>query len=218
MTSIDRSVILNRILPFIVLKVWFFSTTTGKDFCDCIISSMKGAIRRCCNEGCKILTAAGMHEALKVRQVKGSSAAVCEIYSGKKETKTKRINNFSFFHNFVYGKNGLHLSKPMGSAWAHQYHGQRFVTAPGTIKQNQNHGQKSSYNKEDMLFHCPEQGYCSEFTSSEELQDHTHLGEHSKREASESLYQGLGRAGLGHEIFLPNAWIKDSNSWSNRQS
>ena len=111
MTSIDRSVILNRILPFIVLKVWFFSTTTGKDFCDCIISSMKGAIRRCCNEGCKILTAAGMHEALKVRQVKGSSAAVCEIDSGKKETKTKRINNFSFFLNFVYGKNGLHLSK-----------------------------------------------------------------------------------------------------------
>ena len=114
MTSIDRSVILNRILPFIVLKVWFFSTTTGKDFCDCIISSMKGAIRRCCNEGCKILTAAGMHEALKVRQVKGSSAAVCEIDSGKKETKTKRINNFSFFHNFVYGKNGLHLSKAYG--------------------------------------------------------------------------------------------------------
>ena len=103
----------------------------------------------------KILTAAGMHEALKVRQVKGSSAAVCEIDSGKKETKTKRINNFSFFHNFVYGKNGLHLSKAYGSAWAHQYHGQGFVTAPGTIKQNQNHGQKSSYNKEDMLFHCP---------------------------------------------------------------
>ena len=42
-----------------------------------------------------------------------------------------------------------------------------------------------------MLFHCPEQGCCSEFTSSEELQDYVHLGEHSKREVPESLYDSL---------------------------
>ena len=42
-----------------------------------------------------------------------------------------------------------------------------------------------------MLFHCPEQRCCSEFTSSEELQDYVHLGEHSKREVSESLYDSL---------------------------
>ena len=44
-----------------------------------------------------------------------------------------------------------------------------------------------------MLFHCPEQGCCSEFTSSEELQDYVYLGEHSKIEASESLYDSLRR-------------------------
>ena len=65
-----------------------------------------------------------------------------------------------------------------------------FAIAPRAIKQNRNHSQISSDNK-DMLFHCPEQGCCSEFTSSEELQDYVHLGEHSKREVSESLYDSL---------------------------
>ena len=44
-----------------------------------------------------------------------------------------------------------------------------------------------------MLFHCPEQGCCSEFTSSEEPQEHVHLGEHSKIESSESLYDSHRR-------------------------
>ena len=67
-----------------------------------------------------------------------------------------------------------------------------FVIAPRAIKQNRNLSQISSDNK-DMLFHCPEQGCCSEFTSSEELQDHVHLGKHSEIEASESLYESLRR-------------------------
>ena len=62
-----------------------------------------------------------------------------------------------------------------------------FATALRAIKQNPSH----SDNKEEILFHCPEQGRCFEFTSSEELQDHMHLGEHNGREASESLYDDL---------------------------
>ena len=62
-----------------------------------------------------------------------------------------------------------------------------FATALRAIKQNPSH----SDNKEEMLFHCPEQGRCFEFTSSEELQDHMHLGEHNGREPSESLYDDL---------------------------
>ena len=77
---------------------------------------MKGAIRRYCNEGHNILTAAAMHEALKVRQVKGSSAAVCEIDSNRKEVKIKHINNFSFFHNLKLVKRTVLVSqKPVGS-------------------------------------------------------------------------------------------------------
>ena len=155
------------------------------------------------------MTAADMHEALKVRQVKGSSAAVCEIDSNRKEVKIKRINNFSFFHNFAYEKDGLRLSKAYGVGkgklipWSElilEKHGpvvlrevgnhDFFAIAPRAIKQNRNLSQISSDNK-DMLFHCPEQGCCSEFTSSEELQDYVHLGEHSKIEVSESLYDSL---------------------------
>ena len=172
---------------------------------------MKGVIRRYCNEGHNILTAADMHEALKVRQVKGSSAAVCEIDSNRKEVKIKRLNNFSFFHNFAYEKDGRRLSKAYGVGkgklipWSDlilEKHGPVvlrevgnhgfFVIAPRAIKQNRNLSQISSDNK-DMLFHCPEQGCCSELTSSEELQDHVHLGKHSEIEALESLYESLRR-------------------------
>ena len=92
----------------------FSEPQSGNDVCDRIISPMKGAIRRYCNEGHNILTAADMHEALKVRQVKGSSGAVCEIDSNRKEVKSKRINNFSFFHNFACEKDGLRLSTACG--------------------------------------------------------------------------------------------------------
>ena len=46
--------------------------------------------------------------------MKGSSAAVGEIDSDRKEVNIKRINNFSFFHNFAYEKDGLRLSKAYG--------------------------------------------------------------------------------------------------------
>ena len=117
MTGIDRSVILTKILAyflFLFSRYDFSEPQSGKDVCDRIISPMKGAIRRYCNEGHNILTAADMHEALKVRQVKGSSGAVCEIDSNRKEVKSKRINNFSFFHNFACEKDGLRLSTACG--------------------------------------------------------------------------------------------------------
>ena len=60
------------------------------------------------------MTAFDMHEALKARQVKGSSAAVCELDRGMKELKVNRINNFSAFHNFSYENEGLRLSKVYG--------------------------------------------------------------------------------------------------------
>ena len=75
---------------------------------------MKGAVRTYCNEGHNILTAADMHKVLKVRQVKGSSTAICEIDSDREEEETKRINNFSFFRNSAYEKDGLRLSKAFG--------------------------------------------------------------------------------------------------------
>lgn len=119
---------------------------------------MKGATRRYISEGHNILTAADMHVALKVRQVIGTSAAVCEIVSDRKELRIKGINNFSFFHSFAYQKDGLRLSKAYDVGkdnlipWSEfilekqdpivsrevDNHG-FFATAPRTIKQNCNH-------------------------------------------------------------------------------
>ena len=82
----------------------------GKDVCDRIISPLKGAIRRYCHEGHDILTASDMYEALQARQVKGTTAAVCEI-DRDQVLKVNRITNFSAFHNFKYDASGLLVSK-----------------------------------------------------------------------------------------------------------
>lgn len=82
----------------------------GKDVCDRIISPLKGAIRRYCHEGHDILTASDMYEALQARQVKGTTAAVCEI-DRNQVLKVNRITNFSAFHNFKYDASGLLVSK-----------------------------------------------------------------------------------------------------------
>ena len=70
-----------------------------------------------------------------------------------------------------------------------------FAIAPRAIKQNRNLNQISSDNK-DMLFHCPEQGCCSEFTFSEELQDHVHLGKHYW------YYRTIGGKRVGFPFFI----------------
>lgn len=79
--------------------------------CDRIISPLKGVVRRFCNEGNDILSAADMREALKVRPVKGCTAAVCEIERTDQEIKVNRIPNFSTFHNFSYEGTGLRMWK-----------------------------------------------------------------------------------------------------------
>ena len=86
----------------------------GKDVCDRIISPIKGAIRRYCNEGHDILTASDMHEALKARQVKGTTAAVCQVSQTTHEIKVDRISNFSSFHNFFYEEERLRIVKAYG--------------------------------------------------------------------------------------------------------
>ena len=57
-----------------------------------------------------ILTAPDMYEALQARQVKGTTAAVCEI-DRDQVLKVNRITNFSAFHNFKYDASGLLVSK-----------------------------------------------------------------------------------------------------------
>lgn len=155
------------------------------------------------------MTASNMHEALKARQVKGSSAAVCELDRGGEEVKVNRISNFSAFHNFSYEQEGLRLSKVynVGAGtlipWSElivQKQGPLllkevdnygfFATVPRAIKPSRIDTGSSD---NDLLFQCQEQGCSFEFSSLEELQDHIHLGQHSKQTTSENLYDGLRR-------------------------
>ena len=164
---------------------------------------MKGAIRRYCNEGHNILTAFDVHEALKARQVKGSSAAVCELDRGMKELKVNRINNFSAFHN---ENEGLRLSKVYGVGsgrlipWSELVIEKQgnlllkevdnygfFAIDPRVIKPT---GDDSKGSDEDTPFQCQEPGCYCEFSTSEEFQDHVHFERH-KTAASESVYDGL---------------------------
>lgn len=51
-----------------------------------------------------------MYQALQARQVKGTTAAVCELdYS--QSIQVDRISNFSAFHNFSYEAEGVRVSK-----------------------------------------------------------------------------------------------------------
>ena len=68
----------------------FSEPKSGKDVCDRILSPMKGAIRRYCNEGHDILTARDMRTALKERPVQGCTAAVCQVNESQKELEVRK--------------------------------------------------------------------------------------------------------------------------------
>ena len=194
---------------FFLISYDFSEAQSGKDVCDRIISPMKGAIRRYCNEGHDIMTAAGMHEALKERKVKGASAAVCELDRGGEEVKVNRITKFSAFHNFSYEQEGLRVRKVYNigsgrlSPWSELIVQKQ---GPLQLKEVDNYGffatasraikpprvDTDSYDN-DLVFQFQEQGCSLEVSSLEELQDHIHLGQHSKEATLESLYDGIRR-------------------------
>lgn len=95
---------------FSIRRYDFSEPQFGKDVCDRIISPLKGALRRYCDEGHDILTASDMYQALQAREVKGTTAVVCEI-DRSQSIKVDRISNFSAFHNFSYGAEGVRVSK-----------------------------------------------------------------------------------------------------------
>ncbi|XP_068756088.1 uncharacterized protein [Montipora capricornis] len=159
----------------------------GKDVCDRVISPLKGAIRRYCNEGHDVISAADIHRALKARQFKGCTAAVCELDRTGLEIKVNRIPNFSTFHNFSYEEDGLRMWKAydIGQgkflSWSDLY-----VQVPSTIAlqsagddlqfwvdvQPRTMELKKESDTEAQLFECNESGCSHTFQSYEALQDH----------------------------------------------
>ena len=181
----------------------------GKDVCDRIISPIKGAIRRYCNEGHDVLTASDMHEALKARQVKGTTAAVCQVSQTTHEIKVDRISNFSSFHNFLYEEEGLRIVKAYGVGVGKLIPRSQLIRrtqGPTSIKEVHNHEfyplasraikatpSDDEGARDNSLFMCPESCCSREFSTAEELQDHIHFGEHDMKVSPESMYDRLKR-------------------------
>ena len=67
----------------------------GKDVCDRILCPMKSCIRRFCNEGHDILTAADMKGALSERPVIGTITWVCAVDETRKTLEMKKMEGFN---------------------------------------------------------------------------------------------------------------------------
>ena len=152
-----------------------------------------------------------MYQALQARQVKGSTAVVCEI-DRSQSIKVDRIRNFSAFHNFSYRAGGGCISRAyeigpgkliprsqfnvqgQGPIYVNEVTEQGFFAVTlRRMKQSVCEIQDSG--KEAALFECKEPGCSYVFTMFEELQDHVHFGGHvsSLRENQESVYDRLRR-------------------------
>ncbi|KAK3747345.1 hypothetical protein QZH41_007276 [Actinostola sp. cb2023] len=188
----------------------------GKDICDRILCPMKGAIRRYCNEGHDILSAQDMHTALKERNVKGSTAAVCEIRPTEMDLEITKLQGMSAFHNFVYEKNDLRVWKAFGVGpgkvvpWKSIYHRNQsetrleicenygfFPPSPRRIKTDSRVSEDPI--PEATVFECPDIACSQAFTDLESAELHACLERHSEpkpkstQEKQESIYDTLRR-------------------------
>ena len=68
---------------------------------------MKAARRKYCAEGHDIMNVGTMHEALKERPVKGTTAAVAILDESSKILEVQKIKQFSELYNFRYKESGI---------------------------------------------------------------------------------------------------------------
>ena len=105
---------LNGFLPLYLCRYDFSEPQFGKYVCDRIISPLKSALRRYCNEGNDIWSASDMHRALEARKAKGTTVAVSEIDSTKAAITADRMAGFSSYHNFSHQPEGIVVSCACG--------------------------------------------------------------------------------------------------------
>jgi len=183
--------------------------------CDRIISPLKGAIRRYCDEGHDILSASDMYVALQARPVTGTTAAVCELNRRAiSDFKLNRVSSFSTFHNFMYEAEGLRISKAynIGTGnlipWSElniqgqcpitldELDGQGFNTVPSRNLKFQvpSSAETDEVEEENTLFQCKEAGCSHAFNKFEDLEDHICIGEHDmETNNQDNLYDQLRR-------------------------
>ena len=87
----------------------FSEPQQGKVVCDRMLCPMNVAIRKYCAEGHDIINVGAMHEALKERPVKGTTAAVAILDESSKILEVQKIKQFSELYNFRYEESGIRV-------------------------------------------------------------------------------------------------------------
>ncbi|CAB3977712.1 Retrovirus-related Pol poly [Paramuricea clavata] len=168
----------------------------GKDLCDRILCPLKTSIRKFCNEGNDITTAAQMRYALKERPVKGTTASVNIVNAEANKLEVMKLEGFSAFHNFCFECDGVRVWKaygigdgklipygrwqktPQGPTLLKVEEGQEFFNPSSSRVVKEPVEDKS----EVSTYQCPEGECYAVFERLEDLDVHMEIGEHKKRE------------------------------------
>ena len=188
----------------------------GKDICDRILCPMKAAIRTFCNEGHDVLTANDMHTALKERQVKGTTAAVCSVDESNKDAEVKKLDGFSKFHNFSFEGEGIRVWRCYGIGTG------KFVPYKSLIVQPQSSPslitkepffpisvsrvlkpERKTTTESAAVFVCPEPYCLKTFARFGDFELHLDVGEH------EMQNQSAESANLQHDVYdkIKRDWV-----------
>ena len=198
---------------------------------DRIISPLKSALKRYCNEGNDILSASDMHCALEARKVKGTTSAVC---SNQAVLTVDPMARFSSYHNFCYQPEGivvpraygigpgelimwealnikcesLIIAKDSGSEKGFSSVTPRRIRLPTVQEEEADVVDNASYQSNK-----PGCSYVS--ANFEALQDHVNFGKHGfKSRDNEGIYDRLRREWARKFATL---WIEPLNKTSNIQ-
>jgi hypothetical protein len=168
----------------------------GKDLCGRILCPLKTSIRKFCNEGNDITTAAQMRYALKERSVKGTTASVNIVNAEANKLEVKKLEGYSAFHNFCFECDGVRVWKangigdgklipygrwqktPQGPTLLKVEEGQEFFNPSSSRVVKEPVEDKS----EVSTYQCPEGECYAVFERLEDLDVHMEIGEHKKRE------------------------------------
>ena len=156
------------------------------------------------------MNAGAMHEALKERPVKGTTAAVAILDESSKILEVQKIKQFSELHNFRYEESGIRVWKAYAVGvgrlipWQSLYIRHQGCTNISLMRRkgfftnteirDLHRPRKCQASKDDVeiddqpsMFVCPEEGCNCTFDSFSELELHTDVGIHDTRKSG-SLY------------------------------
>lgn len=187
-----------------VIRYDFSEPQHGKDLCDRILCPMKASIRKFCNEGNDITTAAEMRNALKERPVKGTTASVNTVNKQAKELEVNKVEGFSAFHNFSFEDDGVRVWKAYGigdgkfipyEQWQSKPQGSTLLEVEKELsffKPVSSRVMKAPTDgtKESSTYQCPEDDCYVVFKKLEDLKLHIEIGDHMMRTGL-SLYDKL---------------------------